>query len=245
MPVRVLIACSAALLVCFSSLPHSTFAQNRATGFGGIGQGQGQGGLGFGSQQGFGGGMQGGFGQNQFGGGMGMGQQGFGQGAMGQNPQQLRQSQQMMGAGQGQDNFIGSGAAASQNFFRNLGMGQRRAMGMNFMIENLNEMRDQGGQGGPRNEPPPVRLQFRPAFEVSASSAATVSQNVKSRLTNDLDISGVENLEIHVEDRRATLVGTVPTEHDLALIGKIVSFEPGISQVENQLEVEPASNDGE
>jgi hypothetical protein len=225
------------LFVCIDA--RDSFAQ-RATG--GMGMGGMQGGMGMG---GMGmGGMQSGMGM----GGMGMGgmQGGMGgmQGGMGMNNQQLRQMQQMQlglpGGAMGQNAFVGGDAMTTQGFFQNMGVGQQRAMGQNLMIENLNERRaDRGQQVGRGAEPPPVRVQLRPAFETPEIGSAMVTSNIRSRLQQRLAGRNITGVDIQVAGRSATLVGTVSSEHERALLARIVRMEPGISEIENQLVVEP------
>lgn len=243
MPLRTLFTTNFVSLVCSAMFAGVCAAQvgnptnqGQAGGFGGSGFGQG-------GQSAFGGGGQGGRGQsrggagygaNAFGGGAGMGGAGFGGvGQQGVGNNQLGPA--------GQDAFIGNDAAQTQNFFRNLNGGQRRTAMFDFMIENLNDMRDRGGRGNGRDNAPPVRVKLRPAFETPLGTMQQLSTDLQSRLSSSVSDLGVTNSRITMEGRTLTLEGTVATKHQRDLVEKMVSLEPGVSIVENRLVVDSAT----
>jgi hypothetical protein len=201
-----------------SGFGQSSFGRGGQSSFGGAtgGRGQSRGGTGFGSGA-FGGGGGTGFGGNTGGAAFGTNQAGIG----------------------GQDNFLGGDAAQTQNFFRNLSGGQRRNATFDFMIENLNEMRDRGNRGGSGERTPPVRVKLRPAFEMSPDTMAQVTSEVQSRLATSLAEQGVADSRVSSDGRAMTLEGRVATEHQKALIEKMLSLEPGVSTIENRLVVDP------
>jgi osmotically-inducible protein OsmY len=107
------------------------------------------------------------------------------------------------------------------------------------MIENLNEMRDRGNRGGSGERTPPVRVKLRPAFEMSPDTMAQVTSEVQSRLATSLAEQGVADSRVSSDGRAMTLEGRVATEHQKALIEKMLSLEPGVSTIENRLVVDP------
>jgi hypothetical protein len=225
-------ACIAACWNTCSAQNRNATNQNRATGQSSLGQnsfGQGQSSFGGTSGRGQSRGSTG-FGSNSFGGGGGTGFGGnTGGAAFGNNQAGVA----------GQDNFLGADAAQTQNFFRNLNGGQRRNATFDFMIENLNEMRDRGNRGGNNERTPPVRVKLRPAFEPSVGTMAQVTNEVHSRLATSLAEQGVVDSRVSSDGRAMTLEGRVGSEHQRALIVKLLSLEPGVSIIENRLVVDP------
>lgn len=233
-------------LACATLIASNCAAQNRGSANqGGFGQSSfGQSTFGqsaFGGQSGFGGGAGrgqsrggGGFGANGFGGGGGFGGgAGFGGAAGGQGF-----GNNLLGT-PGQGNFLGGNAAQTQNFFRALNGGQRRTAAFDFMIENLNEMRDRGNRGGGNDRSPPVRVQLRPAFETPLGTMQQVSVDLQSRLIASANDLQVTDSRISMDGRTLTLEGKVASDHQRALVEKLISLEPGVSTVENRLTVDP------
>lgn len=206
-----------------SGLGQSGFGQGISSGFGAspMGQGgRGQGGMG-----------GAGFGQDAFGGFAGAG------GGMGGAGGQQGFGNNQAGLGQ-QNGFLGGNAAQTQNFFQNLNGGQRRTAMFDFMIENLNEMRDRGGRGEGNDRTPPVRVKLRPAFETPLGTMRQLNADLETRLTSSLADLGVDNPVITMERRIVTLSGTVASDHQKQLVEKMISLEPGVSAVDNRLMVE-------
>ena len=225
------LACSAMFATfCVAQAPNSAYS-GRNSSFGQSGFGQG--GQSTFSGSAFGG-AQGGRGQSR-GAGMGMGQSAFGGSGMGQ---QALGNNQLGVAGQG--GFLGGDAAQTQNFFRNMNGGQRRTAMLEFMIENLNDMRDRGNRGNGRENTPPVRVKLRPAFETPLGTMQQLNTDVQSRLTTSVSELGVIDTRITMDGRTLTLEGTVGSEHQRELAAKIASLEPGVSSVDNQLIVDPS-----
>lgn len=184
------------------------------------------------NQQGFG------IGQNNSGGGFGAGQQqpGMQQGGLQQGG--LQQGGLQQGPG-GQRGFVGNDAQDAQGMFQNLnGRDRRRAM-FDFALDSLNEMRDQRRRWQERQrQPPPARVALVPEIDVASPSPAITAGAVDRRLTDVLSRRGVATPEIEIVGRTVTLRGTVATEHDKLLVGKLASIEPGVSEVENLLSVQ-------
>lgn len=189
-------------------------------------------------QSSFGRGGQSSFGGTTGGRGQSRGGTGFGSNTFGGNASGAAFGNNQAGVG-GQNNFLGGNAAQTQNFFRNLNGGQRRNSTFDFTIENLNEMRDRGKRGGNGERTPPVRVKLRPAFTMSADTMAQVTSEVQSRLTTSLAEQGVADSRVSSDGRAMTLEGRVATEHQKALIEKMLSLEPGVSTIENRLVVDP------
>lgn len=189
---------------------------------GGFGQTGGQGGFG-----GQGGGGQGGRGQGGFGGqGQGFGQQGM---------------QQDQG-------FIGRDAEDARNVLDRMGGRERRGFMFDVMVENLSEMRDQRRRYEGRNrEPSPARVRLVPQFPAPAIVAeGAPAPVVQARLEQTLslpNISAAAGANVTMDGRTATVRGTVATEHHRQLVERLVSVQPGVSTVDNQLTVAAEPSD--
>jgi hypothetical protein len=200
----------------------------------------GQSAFGGGGQSAFGGGAGGGRGQSRAGAGYGansFGAPGQGTGFGGTGAGQALGNNQLGVVGQ--DNFIGNDAAQSQNFFRNMNGGQRQNPMFDFMIENLNEMRDRGNRGNGGDRSPPVRVKLRPAFETPLGTMQQITSDLQSRLTTNVSDLGVADSKISMDGRTLTLEGKVVSEHQRSLIEKIISLEPGVTTIDNRLIVDP------
>ncbi len=174
-----------------------------------------------------------GFGQNAFGGATGgdaFGGGGFG----GTGPQATGINQPGVNP---QGEFLGGDGAQTQNVFRAMNGGQRRTAMFDFMIENLNDMRESRGRDS-RGAAPPVRVKLRPAFDTPLSTMRQVSVDLQSRLSSSLDRLGVKDSRITMDGRTLTLEGKVASEHQRALIEKMASLEPGVTSINNRLTVE-------
>jgi hypothetical protein len=200
--------------------------------FGGSGRGQSRSGTGYGnnttgaSRGGMGGaGFGAGYGTGGFAGGQGQGQ-GQQQSALGNNQAGIAPI----------GGFIG-GAQDTQNFFRSLN-GQRQGAAMfDSMIENLNDMRESRGNDG-SDRSPPVRVQLRPAFETPLGTIARVNADVQTRLASTVTDLGVADPQITMEGRTIRLEGRVKSAHERELVEKLISLEPGVTEIDNRLTVD-------
>jgi hypothetical protein len=228
-------------IFCLGVFAESCFAQGSQFGqgggsnrggtssFGGSGRGQSRGGSALANSNTFGAG-RGGMGGAGFGSGYGSGGLGGGQGMQ---PGGIGNNQSGIAPNNG---FIG-GAQDMQNFFRSLNGQRQNTASFNPMIENLNEMREsQGNDGSDRS--PPVRVQLRPAFETPLGTIARMNADVQTRLNATITDLGVTNPRITINERIVTLEGRVKTAHDRDLIEKLISLEPGVTEIDNRLMVD-------
>jgi hypothetical protein len=217
---------AAALVVAWSS---GVWAQSR----GGIGGGSGSmgtssgmsafGGSGFGS---------GGMGSSSFGGGMGgFGSSGFGSSSFGGGMSGFGSS--ALGGQSGGQAFVGRDSADMAAIFSQMG----RA-GTQF----FNQMNRGSGRGG--NQPQSnsksyaksnVRVQLNLAFPYERPAPAAVADNVRSRLAASLVPLGVEQPEVVLDGDTVVLRGTAANENQRLVIEKLISMEPGVTQVRNEM----------
>ena len=118
--------------------------------------------------------------------------------------------------------------------------GRRGTTGMlDMMVENLNEMRDSRRRWREQNAaPPPIRVQLRPAFDLPVGTALHSAPEIQTRLTKQMTKLGVGSPQTELQGRTLVVRGVVATERDRELISRLALLEPGVSQVENLLEIQ-------
>jgi hypothetical protein len=137
----------------------------------------------------------------------------------------------MRGNRQGQ--FVGSDTTDLRNLFSQMGQtnGRQGMQGLNNMNQNGPNQPDGGGNQRQRIA---YTLQRRIAFDVPARAPAALSATLTQRIT-----AIAPNLPIDVQmvGRIAVLRGTVGSQHARDLAAQVVLLEPGVSSVQNELEV--------
>lgn len=229
----------------------AAWAQGRGGGFGGM-QGQsafGTGGIGsrfggggFGSSAfgsgmgGFGGGFgssgfgNAGFGATQFGGG-GFGNAGFGNtafGGMGGN---------MGGGGMGGQNFVGRDSGDM-----NAVMTQMGRAGTQFFSQMSRNMGNRGNRNR-NNQPasveenarPAVRIRLELGFTPPQPAPSAVVRNVQTRLTRLAVDHSLGNPQVTMEAGTVVLRGTAESESQKQVLERLISMEPGVSAVRNEM----------
>ena len=199
-------------------------------GFGGSGFGSGFGsGLGSGFGSGLGGGS--GFGGSRFGSGSGVFRNaGIGSGSFGQSG---------LSGMQGGQAFVGRDSGDMQAFFGQMGRAS------NQFFQQLG--RTVGGGRGQRaqrrataqaeNEAPPVRVRLNVAFDYPQAPPPALATTVRTRLDPILARRSVASPDVGVVSDTVVLRGTVASDNERRLIERLVSLEPGVAAVENQLTV--------
>lgn len=185
-------------------------------------------------------GQQGRLGQSGF--GLGFQQAGLGGGLMGGNQQNTTG---IVGGAQDPQGFVGRDAEDRRLIFENMRRNQGRQGNFNTNFESLDEMRDQNRRSQNQNqEPSPALVRLQPDFDLPPAVASRrVAPAVQARLTEIMGTEGRSPPQVAIEGRTATLFGAVATEHQRRLAEKLVSIEPGVSEVINQLTVD-SSDDG-
>lgn len=93
-------------------------------------------------------------------------------------------------------------------------------------------MNDLGGQ----NRRPVYRTQRVVGFEYKLPSGATASAALGNRITRAVRVPGAK-VEVMLQDRTAILQGVVPNAHARELAAQLALLEPGVYQVQNDLQV--------
>lgn len=89
-----------------------------------------------------------------------------------------------------------------------------------------------------RNQPYPPRIEL--GFTVPADPGLTFPRLLRRELENPRYFSSTNRFSVSVEGRTAILRGVVADAKERDLAALLVSFEPGISQVKNELRVVPS-----
>jgi BON domain-containing protein len=210
-----------------------------SSGFGGGGGGafgsgtggfSGFGGSGFGGSSNFGGSFGNAFGSNGFGStGMGGGGQGFGQG--------------MNGGGQGGKNggqqFIGRSNSDMQSMMKSMGNSS------NQFFQQLNRTLGQGNRGKQTQQKENAKLSVPVRLNVAFASAPPQSTALATALHGHIDkLLAARTMaapDIEVDGDTVVLRGTADSDSQRLVIEKLVSLEPGVYQVLNQMTVAGSS----
>lgn len=172
-----------------------------------------------------------GFGSSGF--GSGAGTSGFGTGGFGNTG--FGQS----GAG-GAQGFVGRDSGDMQAVFNQLGRSS------NQFFQQLNRTMGGRGQnrnrqgGGQANAELPFRVQLRVAFDHVRPQPAAVATTVRNRLETALASRIVDLPEVEMDGDTVILRGVAQSESQRLVIEKLVSLEPGVSLVDNQMTVAEA-----
>jgi hypothetical protein len=211
-----------------------------AQGFGGNGGQTGFGGSGFGSG-GFGSGMGssglgGGFGSSGFGGGgfgssgmsgggfgsSGLGGSGFGQNSFGNNQQ-------------GGQAFVGRDSGDMASVFNQLGRNSNQFFQQLNRTMGGNRNRRTSSQG--ENAALVVRVRLDVAFDHPQVRPAVVATAVRGRLETVLARRNIVAPEVEMNGDTVVLHGVAASESQRLVIEKLVSLEPGVAEVDNQMTV--------
>lgn len=217
---------------------NSGFSGGLSSGFGGIGGvSSGLGGMG-----GMSGGMSGMSGLGGMGGGMsglgssgmggfggnGFGSSGFGSSGFGQSGTGLNQ--------QGGQNFVGRDSSDMSAIFNQLGRNS------NQFFQQLNRTmgrsnRNRGNTSQEENVVLPVRVRLDVAFDHPQVQTTAVAANVRTRLDKVLSRRSIATPNVEVKGDTIVLRGVAPSESQRLVIEKLVSLEPGVLAVDNQMTV--------
>ncbi len=148
---------------------------------------------------------------------------------------EAREATDFVGAGAREGGFVGGQSAVGETEIRSAIEGDLVREAVDPAINrqrNLPQLPT--GMYAPR-----LRLGFTPA----TIPLPAMEQAVTERLTMLETIRPTRPIEVSMAGRTATLHGAVGSEHEKRLAGLMLLFEPGISKVENELEVGPPSAD--
>jgi PPE-repeat protein len=197
-----------------------------SSGFGGMGS-SGFGGSGFGSS-GFGGGGfgGGGMGNSGFGGG-GFGNSGFGNSGFG--------GSSGSGAYGGAQNFVGRDASDMQAAFGQ--MGRAGTQFFNTMNRNMSRNSSRHSTKTVENQPQPMRVEVHVAFDAPRPSSTQLATTVREHLTSILANHKMSQPNVTMQGDTAVITGVAAGENERDVISQLISLEPGIRDVRNEMTV--------
>lgn len=227
----------AVLFVLAISAANSATAQTRSSGMSAFGSGSGGfGSSGFGSSfgsSGFGGSFgSGGFGSSGFGssfGSSGFGSSGFGNSGFGSNRT-------------GNRSFVGRDANDMQAIFSQLGRSSNQFF--NNMNRQMARANRQQTAVTTRNAPQQIRTEVLVAFDAPQPSADVVAKTLQVRLAKIMGDHHMTVPTVSVQNGTAVLSGVAKSENERRVIESLVSLEPGVRSVRNEMTVAgvPTSN---
>lgn len=147
----------------------------------------------------------------------------------------------------GRGTSTGTGMSGMSGMGRSgLGMGMGMGMGMNMgmggmgmggmgMGRGLNSQF--GQQNNSQNQRANIRATVKVRFPYNRPSVARVNQTVMARWNRIPLPEKFNGVSLNFEDGVATLTGQVATPEDKRMAEKLILLEPGVSSVQNQLEV--------
>ena len=137
--------------------------------------------------------------------------------------------------------FVGSDRSEQQGF-----VGSEQALGtgrVRTSVETLREFRDRSGRINRPIELPATDEPYLPRllidFTVSGSREPQRALQVENRLNRFLAVTSEQPISVSVVNRQAILRGEVTAEEDVARLEILLSFEPGIDEIVNELVVVP------
>jgi hypothetical protein len=219
-------------------------------GFGGSGGGFGGSGGGFGGGGNFGSGTSGfsGFGGSGFGGGSNFGgsfgnafgSNGFGSGGGGGGGQGFGQGMNGGQGGQGGQQFIGRSDSDTQAMMKALGKNS------NQFFQQMNRTLGQANRGKQANQQKanatlPVRVKLNVTFATAPPQSSALATALHGHIDKLLIARKITAPEIEVDGDTVVLRGTAESDNQRLVIEKLVSLEPGVYQVSNQMTVAGSS----
>ena len=139
-----------------------------------------------------------------------------------------------LSGGRGAQGGFGSGLSSGLGF----GLGQGAFGNTGRQGQGFGQNNQGGGAGGTtRTIRAPIRLGFTPL----AAGATYISGRMQARFTK-IPLLAVRSgmIVVKMEGRTAVLQGAVASEHQRRLAARLALFEPGVSDVRNELKVDPA-----
>lgn len=94
-----------------------------------------------------------------------------------------------------------------------------------------------------RGTMPYPRLEI--SFDSVGEDTSVLSQRSLETLARSPELSGTSRIAVYVEGRTAILLGEVPSARDRELAELLMSFEPGVSEVQNELQLNPNLRESE
>ena len=151
----------------------------------------------------------------------------------------IRGNERFLRGNRNRTSFVGSDSSESTEF-----VGQQQASGSNRVRSTLSGMRIETGRDVNRRAQAATekrRAMYDPRLQVGFTytqpSARRRAFDIEERLANTPRLELLGPVEVTIERETATLTGQVATPRDRTLAGLLLTLEPGISEVRNDLTV--------
>lgn len=99
-----------------------------------------------------------------------------------------------------------------------------------------------GQQGGQQNSRSKLKFPMRPAFAISATASSETARKFVNRLGSIPGMANVRGVNINMVGNTAVLTGVVESADQADLIERLAKLEPGIWEVQNDLQVAPGDS---
>lgn len=145
---------------------------------------------------------------------------------------------QGQGQGQGRTNStnpLGSlGMGGAGGLGRMNGLGGLGGMNRNRAGGGMNNMNSMNGNSQTENK---VRAVVRLGFDAPATDAAQTKTQISARVGRMSLPDRMKQVQIEMEGRTAILRGNVPSESDKRMMERLLSLEPGVSKIRNEITI--------
>jgi hypothetical protein len=95
--------------------------------------------------------------------------------------------------------------------------------------------RDRSTASAVPNPPQPIRVELEVAFDAPRLAPATIATNLQTRLSKILAEHNIASPNVTIEGDTAVLTGVADSESQRLVLEKLVSLEPGVRQVRNEM----------
>ena len=130
--------------------------------------------------------------------------------------------------------FVGADSGDTRNFFSQ----QSNAFQLNNQLTNRNANRRNTGQiGGQQSRTRILRRRLHAGFRHPQLSSTNVRNSINARLNRLSTPNSPMDIQVAMQGRTVLLEGTVASEEERKLAATLVSLEPGVSAVRNELKV--------
>ena len=142
--------------------------------------------------------------------------------------------------------FVGADSGDTTNVYsqQDSNQGMNNLFGQQGLFSQLNRMSQQNLRN--QNQGPgkkPLRIPIRAEIELPREiSPLAVSALVTTRMQHLPAMAKFGSIQVAMQGRTAVLAGRVPTERAKRLAEGVVMLEPGVSDVQNDLIVDPAAS---
>ncbi len=138
----------------------------------------------------------------------------------------------------GLDSTTDPGAAGSSSSNRGGGVGGLGGLGGMGGLGGLGGLSQLfGGMGQSQQQQRSVRTRLSSGIQVTPLAASSVGNSVNSRLASMPTTSRFTGINVQMDGRTAILTGLVSSESDKRMARLLVRLEPGVSKIEDRIEV--------